>query len=124
MLVATGIDLGGRSEEALAIANLDNFIVADLFIRAAWDDFEQIAVWADGSGGHMAQLLAGHVPLRDGVLHPVDLDVEFQVVLGVMLPVFLMLGFWCFVGTSLAGITVSVYQRAVVLDKRDVVVHD
>jgi hypothetical protein len=97
MLVATGIDLGGRSEEALAIANLDNFIVADLFVRAAWDDFEQIAVRPDRSGGHMAQLFAGHVTLRDGVVHPVDLDVEFQVVFRVMLPVFLMLGFWCFV---------------------------
>jgi hypothetical protein len=98
MLVTAGVDLGGGSEEALAVAYLNDVLVADLFIRAAWNDFEKIAVRPNRSRGYMAKLFAGHMALLDGVVHPINLNVELKVVLwmvfGVMLSVFVVLGRW------------------------------
>lgn len=76
-LESAGVDLSGRSEETLAVMNLDNFVVTDLSVRSAGNHFEQVTVWSNWSRGDVPQLFPGHLLLRDSEMYSVDLYMKF-----------------------------------------------
>jgi hypothetical protein len=82
ILVPAWIDLSGRGEEALAVPNFDNFVVGNLAVGATRHYFKQVAVRTNRRRWHMSQLLARHMALGDGVVHPVDLNVKFMMLGG------------------------------------------
>jgi hypothetical protein len=73
----TWIDLGRSSKESLSVADFNHFIVCNLAIGATGDYFEQVPIRADWRFRHVTELKAGHVSLRDRIVHSVDLDVKF-----------------------------------------------
>ena len=64
------------SEESLAVANLDNFVVPDLFVNAPRNNFEEVSIRTYRRWWNVAQLLTGHRGLGHLVLFPVNSDME------------------------------------------------
>src|SRR5690242_19680847 len=75
-LLLPRVDLRRRGKEPLSVPDLDHVGVADLPIRAARYDLEQVSVGTNRCRRNMAELQPRHVLLRDRVVHPVNLDME------------------------------------------------
>jgi hypothetical protein len=73
---AARVDVRRRSEEALAVEDLDNVGVVDLAVGLTGDDLEKVSIGADRRAREPAELSTRQFLLGHAVLDTVDLDVE------------------------------------------------
>src|SRR6266487_3611604 len=70
------IDMRRCREEAFSITDLDYIRFLDLSILPPWHHLEQVPVCADRRRWDVPKLGPGHLSLRHGVMHSVDLNLK------------------------------------------------